>query len=1032
MTARVKTTLLVGLLAATALATRAATQSDRIPGRTPAPVAEGRARAVGRLDSKQMLRLTLVLQPPNQDELRQFLRDVQDRDSPRFHQYLTFDQWKARFAPTNGEVARVQAWARRIGLNPVHVFRNNLAVKVESDVETIEAAFGVRLNHYEYGPRRFFANDRDPVMPSELAGVLKNVQGLNNFERVRPVSQSAMAPTADDPIYRGGPFIREAATQRSAQRTSGGTEAAGDMAAAAGAEPQICCGAAGIEPGDVFSSDGYDLAGLQRFSACCNPTHNAGGSPKETSIAVIGAHSVADSDLRTFVQNYNMAMNVTQIMIDGAGCCNDEMTMDIEYATAFANSFGASIDTAHVYAYEAGGKSLSDILDAWEEADSADMARNATTSFGAYEDLYGGLGNPSISDYTDVINAMAAKGWAIAAASGDHGATDDCATFSVGFPASSPNLVAAGGTTLVLTNNGGVPQFQSEGAWNGPGCGGTDWPGQNLGGGGGGCASVEPRPFWQELLPSFCGQKRAVPDVSLNAGTGQRLFYGNNGGWISVGGTSIVAPELSGFFAQVNSYLLKLGNICGPSPYTQACVPFGNPASFFWRLGYGGGPSSNGHNPFYDITSGCNGGQNMQGYCAQTGYDLATGWGSFNMLQMAWAMIDAVTAKTNPEVKFTGPAVNTWFNSSKTIDFTIVSDPPTGSSATVKVAGYTAGWDNAIADVTSHATPGSGDSFYTGPATTGSTGSLSLSSGNEGCHTAHVRGWDNSGRTTSDSTYGPVCFDNKPPTVNCGVASPSWFANDVSIGCTALDQTGLSGLADGSPSFFYLSTSVAAGTENPNAYTDSREVCDKAGNCVTAGPIGLNKIDKRAPSIAIAAPTATEYIVAQPVAADYSCEDAGSGVATCAGPVAKGANIDTASVGTKTFAVNATDNVANASSLSTTYTVTYRICLQYDPNTPMSGRGLNISLQLCDFNNANVSKQSIAVTALAVDGSAAKARALGSLNPGNVFLYGPAGSPGASYLYVLDSQGLGAGPHVLTFSVAGDPVTHSAPFRIKK
>jgi hypothetical protein len=348
------------------------------------------------------------------------------------------------------------------------------------------------------------------------------------------------------------------------------------------------------------------------------------------------------------------------------------------------------------------------------------------------------------------------------------------------------------------------------------------------------------------------------------------------------------------------------------------------------------------------------------------------------------------------------------------------------------VAGYTSAWDTAIADVTSHATPGSGDSFYTGPATTDSSGSLTLSSGNEGCHTAHVRGWDNSGRTTSDATYGPVCFDNKPPTVVCAVSDGAWHANDVLVSCSAADQVNLSGLANPSDAFFTLTTAVPAGTETANASTNTRQVCDNAGNCVTAGPVGFIKIDKRAPSISIASPTATEYIISQPVAASYGCTDGGSGVATCAGPVPSGANIDTASVGTKTFAVSAADAVANASSLSTSYTVTYRICLQYDPNAPVNGRAINISLQLCDYNNANVSQQSIVVTAIAVDGIAARTKPIGSLNQGNTFLYGPEGSPGASYLYVLDSQGLGAGAHVLTFLVAGDPVTHSAPFRIKK
>ncbi len=74
---------------------------------------------------------------------------------------------------------------------------------------------------------------------------------------------------------------------------------------------------------------------------------------------------------------------------------------------------------------------------------------------------------------------------------------------------------------------------------------------------------------------------------------------------------------------------------------------------------------------------------------------------------------------------------------------------------------------------------------------------------------------------------------------------------------------------------------------------------------------------------------------------------------------------------------------------------------------------------------------SIALTAIAVDGNPSKAVPLGALNLGNVFLYGPGSAPGVNYLYVLDALGLGAGAHVLTFKVQGDPIVHSAPFTRK-
>jgi hypothetical protein len=1008
----------------------ASADGRRVSGATPAVVATGQARALAPLDPQQPLRLTLVLQPPHQDELQRFLRQALDPRSPRFHQFLTFDQWKARYAPTDSQVAAATAWARANGLASVHQFRNNLALKVEGTAASVERAFRVQLNRYQAGSRRFFSNDRDPALPQAVAGLVKDVQGLNDWEVMRPANGSVDVPDApgDQPVVHAGPFLREEVTSRSAT----GVARDGKVEA----QPAICCGAGGgasFEEPDLFTSQGYDLAGLQRFTHCCNVVGNPGGTPRETSIAVIGNNKIDPNDLKAFAAQYGMATNLTQVELNSPACCNGEMTLDIESATAFANSFGSYLDTAHVYAYESDGTDL----DAWQQAHSDDNARVATTSFGRPEDKYGGLGAPSISDFSDVINAMAAVGWTMIAASGDHGATDNCQSRSVDFPASNPNVLAAGGTTLTLKPVDGKPQYVSETAWGGNGCGTSDWSkASNLGGGGGGCASVEPAGWWQAIVPLPCGNKRALPDLSLNAGSTEAIYWAVNGGWTTAGGTSIVAPELAGFFAQLNSYLMILGHVCGATS-DQVCAPIGMPNAMIWLIG-NAGEAANHHNPFYDITSGSNGGQGDSGYTAGPGYDLATGWGSVNMLQLGWGLIAFVSHGALPQVSLRGPATNTWYNSDQFVSFTMTAPNPIGTTASVGLAGYTAKWDapdKPVVDVLHDPTPGSGDSFYDGPehtASSGETDLLNLAAAGPGCHTAHVRVWDNAGWTSSDGAYGPLCYDNQPPTIFCATPDDFWHATDATVNCAAFDQPGLSGLANPADESFQLSTSVPAGTETATASTNSHKVCDVAGNCVAAGPLGPLKVDKKAPTISITSPTATQYTVKQTVPASYACSDGGSGVATCAGPVASGSAIDTATVGTRTFTVNASDNVGNASSQTVTYAVTYRICLLYDPTKPSNARGYVFTLQLCDSNGVNLSRMDIAVTATAVDGVAARAKPLGTLNPGNKFLYGPSTAPGASYLYNLDTQGLANGSHVLNFTVQGDPIPHTAPFIIKK
>ncbi|HET6551808.1 MAG TPA: hypothetical protein VFG79_25290, partial [Solirubrobacter sp.] len=79
--------------------------------------------------------------------------------------------------------------------------------------------------------------------------------------------------------------------------------------------------------------------------------------------------------------------------------------------------------------------------------------------------------------------------------------------------------------------------------------------------------------------------------------------------------------------------------------------------------------------------------------------------------------------------------------------------------------------------------------------------------------------------------------------------------------------------------------------------------------------------DTAGPQITIATPAdGAQYTVGQPVAASYSCTDAG-GVADCAGPVASGSAVDTSQPGTFAFAVTAHDQAGNASSASATFTV---------------------------------------------------------------------------------------------------------------
>ena len=114
---------------------------------------------------------------------------------------------------------------------------------------------------------------------------------------------------------------------------------------------------------------------------------------------------------------------------------------------------------------------------------------------------------------------------------------------------------------------------------------------------------------------------------------------------------------------------------------------------------------------------------------------------------------------------------------------------------------------------------------------------------------------------------------------------------------------------------------------------------DKAGNTVSA-IAHYTVVDVTAPAIALATPSqGAVYDLGQQVAASYSCkdEDGGSGLATCSGTVGNGENVDTSSVGEKSFSVSATDNAGNPASRTVTYRVVDRVAPEITLTSPSDG-----------------------------------------------------------------------------------------------
>jgi Pro-kumamolisin, activation domain/Subtilase family/Divergent InlB B-repeat domain len=751
---------------------------------TPLAVRNGAARLVAHYEPTKMLRLVLALRPPRMQEEEEFLRQLQDPDSPLFHQYLSEQEWNARFAPSSEDEQAVVAWAQGQGLTITQRYPDRLMVDVEAPSAVIEQALDVTINSYQIGEALYFSNDRDPSIPASLGNVVHSVLGLNSIEVMRSSSsfsgKTSSKPAPDytpGPAYALGPH-REGAGDPAKLQAAGKTQR--DLTSYGIYEP--------YSPKHIYSSYAYDYQALQGLGHCCNPLNHPNSSPPESSIAIAIWGDFDDQDLDGFLFTYNyLAHNVQRYFIDGrASCCEPETTLDVEWATATANSFNTPGTTAEVHVYEGVRNSVSVMLDVVNRALSDGHARILSMSWGGAENY--DISPSMIDSYHAVFNQMIGQGWTIVAASGDGGPTTDCDDYlAVNYPATDPDVTAVGGTALDTTTQG----YTSEKGWGGGpyGCSNND------GGSGGGCSVHFSAPSYQGSA-ACGGEKRSVPDIALNAdGVNDPQHFYFDGSMQETGGTSIATPEMAGFFAQENAYLIYLqsliGSTCGPS-MSAPCVPIGSSNPYLYNEArHRTAP----HYPFYDIASGCNNNDITREYglsfsCAGQGYDRVTGWGSANMLQLAWTINYLLADDARgPSIAISGPPANQWYNQDQSLSWTLTDTTGNGHQAT-GAAGSSFAWDADPGDPYRETTPGSGSSYY-GPHYFGATGyAHGLNQLSQGCHTAFVRGWDNTGRSQL-STYGPLCYDNTLPVSHIAAMgdreSSGHYIGPVQITLTATD-----------------------------------------------------------------------------------------------------------------------------------------------------------------------------------------------------------------------------------------------------
>jgi hypothetical protein len=317
-------------------------------------------------------------------------------------------------------------------------------------------------------------------------------------------------------------------------------------------------------------------------------------------IAIIDAYNQPNiaSDLSSFDNDFGLAAppsfkienetGGTTLPANNTGSGSVETSLDVEWAHAMAPG-------ANILLVECNSLSYSDLVqNGVTTANNTAGVAVVTMSFGA----------PDFSGESFYDQYFNHTGITYFASAGDDGAAYTL------YPATSPYVVAVGGTAITTSDSAG--SYGSEVVWNNT----NDGDGAT----GGAISTQESKPTYQTNVTQS-STKRTAPDISLEASpdTGVYVYDTPQGGLIyPVGGTSLSSPCWAGLVADADQYRGTEG-LTAMSGYTPSTPTASQTLSRLYQL-----PSS----AFHDITSGNNNYENTGGNNAGVGYDLATGIGT--------------------------------------------------------------------------------------------------------------------------------------------------------------------------------------------------------------------------------------------------------------------------------------------------------------------------------------------------------------------------------------------------------------------
>lgn len=513
-----------------------------VPGSEKKPIAG--ARAIGKVDARERIEVTI--------RVKRRTSPAKARLAAGSKKPLTRAQFRDLMGADPQDILAVERFAHEHGLDVVQSSVTQRYARVAGTVEAMAAAFGVKLKSYRLGRKQYHVRTGPVFLPKALCKIVEAVIGLDDRPQARPHFRL---------LRKSNRTTGRRAPRRNAHQA-----------------PQA------LKPTDV--------ARLYKF-----PT-GVDGSGQCIGIIELGGGYRMD-DLRRYFAALGVAMpDVIAVSVLGGsnqptgepGGPDGEVMLDIEVA-------GAVAPGARIVVYFAPNTDQG-FLTALSMAvhDTVHNPDVISISWGAPEKDWT---LQSMKAFDSTCNDAAVLGITVCCAAGDSGSSDTDPPdrrANVDFPASSPNVLACGGTRLIGENG----SIAAEMVWNNPGHGAT----------GGGVSETFALPDYQKSaqVPGSVnpGHKRGrgVPDVAGNADPASGYIVRVDGTDTVIGGTSAVAPLWAGLIALMNEAKAKKGQPVGFLTAKLYAAPISTQA-------------------FNDITSGDNG-----DYAAKKGWDACTGLGS--------------------------------------------------------------------------------------------------------------------------------------------------------------------------------------------------------------------------------------------------------------------------------------------------------------------------------------------------------------------------------------------------------------------